>query len=84
MRSRVLVVGNGMVSHRFCERMAEWDEGRRCRVAVIGEEPHLAYDRVRLTSYFDDRSAAGLTLGTREWYDKHGIELHVGTKAIGI
>jgi nitrite reductase (NADH) large subunit len=84
MRSRVLVVGNGMVSYRFCERMAEWDEGRRCRVAVIGEEPHLAYDRVRLTSYFDDRSAAGLMLGTREWYDKHGIELHVGTKAVSI
>jgi nitrite reductase (NADH) large subunit len=80
----VVVVGNGMVSHRFCERLTEHDRERRFRLVVIGEEPRPAYDRVHLTSYFADRSADKLLLGTQEWYASKGIELRVGTKALRI
>jgi NAD(P)H-dependent nitrite reductase large subunit/NAD(P)H-dependent nitrite reductase small subunit len=78
----VLVVGNGMVSHRFCERLLEHDPSRRHRVVVLGEEPRPAYDRVHLTSYFADRSADALLLGTREWYASNGIQLLTSTKAV--
>jgi nitrite reductase (NADH) large subunit len=80
----VLVVGSGMVSHRFCERLIEHDRERRHRLVVVGEEPRPAYDRVHLTSYFADRSADKLLLGTREWYASNGIDLRVGTRVVRI
>ena len=49
-RSNVVVVGNGMVSHRFCERLLEYDRDRRYGITVVGEEPRQAYDRVHLTT----------------------------------
>ena len=62
---RVVVVGNGMVSHRLCEKLVDYDRDRRMRVVVVGEEPRPAYDRVHLTEYFSTRSADALALGTR-------------------
>jgi nitrite reductase (NADH) large subunit len=79
----VLVVGNGMVSHRFCEKMAEYSLGRH-RLVVVGEEPRPAYDRVNLTSYFAERSADALLLSTREWYEQNGIDLRVATRVVRI
>ncbi len=79
-RPLVLVIGNGMVGHRFCEKMVEYDREGRYRVMVVGEEPRPAYDRVHLTSYFTQRSADALQIGTREWYAQKGIDLCVGTK----
>ncbi len=35
---------------------------------------------MNLTSYFTTRSADSLLLGTRDWYEARGIELHVGTR----
>jgi nitrite reductase (NADH) large subunit len=82
--SVLLVVGNGMVSHRFCEKLVEYDLHRRYRIIVAGEEPRPAYDRVHLTSYFTERSAEALLLGTRGWYAERGIELRVSTKVTRI
>jgi nitrite reductase (NADH) large subunit len=80
----VVVVGNGMVSHRFCEKMVEYDLEKRHRLVVVGEEPRPAYDRVHLTTYFTQRSADALLLGTREWYAEKGIELRLGTKVTAV
>jgi nitrite reductase (NADH) large subunit len=80
LRKTVLVVGNGMVSHRFCEKLTEHDRAGEYRIVVIGEEPRPAYDRVHLTSYFAERSADALALGTLDWYEERGIELRVGTR----
>ncbi len=78
--NRVVVVGNGMVSHRFCERLVEYDRGKQHQLVVCGEEPRPAYDRVHLTEYFDHRDAERLQLGTSAWYAERGIELRVGTR----
>ncbi|HTB78320.1 MAG TPA: nitrite reductase large subunit NirB [Polyangiaceae bacterium] len=83
-RSNVVVVGNGMVSHRFCERLAEYDRERRFRVVVVGEEPRPAYDRVRLTTYFSEPSADALLLGSHGWYEERGIELRVGRRVMSV
>ncbi|HEX3771246.1 MAG TPA: FAD-dependent oxidoreductase, partial [Polyangiaceae bacterium] len=80
----VLVVGNGMVSHRFCEKLREYDTTGKYRVVVVGEEPRPAYDRVHLTSYFTERSADALLLGTHAWYAEQGIDLRVGTKIVAV
>jgi nitrite reductase (NADH) large subunit len=80
----VVVIGNGMVSHRFCEELTTLDADRRHRLVVVGDEPRPAYDRVNLTSYFKERSADKLLLGTAEWYASRGIELFVGRRAARI
>jgi nitrite reductase (NADH) large subunit len=79
--ARVVVVGNGMVGHRFCEKLLACDTAGRYRLVVLGEEPRPAYDRVHLTSYFADRSADKLQLGTAGWYAESGIQLLLGTRA---
>ena len=75
-----LVVGNGMVSHRFCQKMLEYDLSKLHRLVVVGEEPVPAYDRVNLTAQFSEPSGDGLWLDDPEWYAQNGIELHLGTR----
>jgi NAD(P)H-dependent nitrite reductase large subunit/NAD(P)H-dependent nitrite reductase small subunit len=77
---RIVVVGNGMVSHRLCERLVEHGLIGSHHVTVCGEEPRSAYDRVHLTEYFAHRSADQLALGSSEWYQANGIELRVRTR----
>ena len=83
-RSNVVVIGNGMVSHRFCERLLEYDRDGRYSLTVVGEEPRQAYDRVHLTSYFSQRSADALLLGSRGWYEDSGIDLRVGRRVTSV
>lgn len=40
---------------------------REYDVIVIGEEPHLAYNRVGLTSFFQHRKVENLYLNPKEW-----------------
>ncbi|HSJ96917.1 MAG TPA: FAD-dependent oxidoreductase, partial [Myxococcota bacterium] len=78
---RLVVVGNGMVGHRFCERLGELGGAGRFRLTVLGEEPRCAYDRVHLTSWFSGRRADALALADRDWYRARGIELRLGERA---
>ncbi len=81
---KLLVLGNGMVGHRLCEKLVEYDPAHALQVTVLGEEPRPAYDRVHLTEYFKDRSADKLALTSRGWYQEHGIALHTGVRAAAI
>jgi nitrite reductase (NADH) large subunit len=83
-RETVLVIGNGMVGLRFCEKLVEYDTARQYHIITFCEEPRAAYDRVGLTSFFAHRDAEKLMLARREWYSEHGIELHIGDRATQI
>ena len=72
-RKTVVVIGNGMVGHRFCERLVEYDLDERYQVVTFCEEPRPAYDRVNLTKYFEHRDAGHLQLARQEWYAENGI-----------
>ncbi|KAE9986489.1 hypothetical protein EG327_004273 [Venturia inaequalis] len=68
-RKRVVVVGLGMVGISFIEKLLKLDVKRReYDIIVIGEEPHLAYNRVGLTSFFQHREVENLYLNPKEWY----------------
>ncbi|MFF0910944.1 nitrite reductase large subunit NirB [Microbacterium enclense] len=58
----VVVVGAGMVAHRFVESLLARDVDGRWRVTVLGDERRAPYDRVGLTGYFGGRSADDLAL----------------------
>jgi nitrite reductase (NADH) large subunit len=80
-RQTVVVIGNGMVGQRFCERLVEFDQEKRFRIVTFCEEPRSAYDRVGLTSFFAHRDAEKLMLARQEWYAENGVELHIGDRA---
>ena len=80
MRKTVVVIGNGLVGHRFCEKLVEFDEAGAYRLVTFCEEPRPAYDRVHLTSYFGHRDPGKLAVARLEWYRDHGIEIHVGDR----
>ena len=58
---RIVVVGAGMVGHRFVESLLS-REDLPVRVTVVGDEGRLPYDRVGLTGYLTGRDADDLTL----------------------
>jgi len=80
----IVVVGHGMVGHRFCEALRQRDPKRQWRVVVFGEEPRAAYDRVGLTQFFAHRDATRLGLAKPEVYQEWGIELFIGERVVRI
>lgn len=83
-RKTVVVIGNGMVGHRFCERLVEFDTTGEYRVVTFCEEPRAAYDRVQLSKYFTTRDPESLRIADPDWYRERGIDLHIGERAESI
>jgi len=81
---RLVVIGNGMVGHRLCERVVELGLCDEFAVTVLGEEPRPAYDRVHLSEFFAGRGAEELSLTSRDWYQERGLDLQLGRCAIAI
>ncbi|MEJ8634881.1 nitrite reductase large subunit NirB [Streptomyces sp. MS2.AVA.5] len=77
----IVVVGHGMVGQRFLEALAERGTTGHARIVVLCEEPRPAYDRVRLTSYFDGRTPDELSLADADFMERHGIELYLDDPA---
>jgi nitrite reductase (NADH) large subunit len=71
---RIIVVGNGMVGYKFCEKLRHLSSD--CQVIVYGEEPRPAYDRVHLSSYFSGSSAEDLLMAPLSWYTENNITLY--------
>jgi len=83
-RERLVVVGNGMVGHRFLELYRERAAAGASApfdVTVIGEEPRLAYDRVGLSGYFDGKTADDLALVRPGHYEAAGFGVRLSTRA---
>ncbi|HZV07995.1 MAG TPA: nitrite reductase large subunit NirB [Gemmataceae bacterium] len=80
----VVVIGNGMVGHRFCERLLDFDADQQFQIVTFAEEPRPAYDRVNLTKYFEHRRAEKLALATPQWYADRGIRLYMGDRVTEI
>jgi nitrite reductase (NADH) large subunit len=73
----VVVIGNGMVGHKFCEKLMA--ASTPFQIVVFGEEPRPAYDRVHLSEYFNGKSANDLSLSMAGWFDaEQDIVLHIG------
>ncbi|ACA18126.1 FAD-dependent pyridine nucleotide-disulphide oxidoreductase [Methylobacterium sp. 4-46] len=84
MQERLVVVGNGMASLRFLERLTE-RQGGRYAVTVVGAEPVAAYNRVLLSSLLGGEvDEAACTFRGLDWYADHGITLVTGAPATAI
>lgn len=81
---RLVIIGNGMVGHRYIEDLVEKAELDNFDVTVFCEEPRVAYDRVHLSSYFSHHTADELSLVKEGFYEKHNINVLIGERAINI
>ncbi|PWY81244.1 nitrite reductase NiiA [Aspergillus eucalypticola CBS 122712] len=87
-RQKIVVVGLGMVAISFIEKLVKQDsERRKYDIVVIGEEPHIAYNRVGLSSFFEHRKIEDLYLNPREWYGSikdRSFDYHLNTRVTDI
>ena len=78
MSEPLVIVGNGMAAARLCEELAQRALGRYA-VAVIGEEPRLAYNRVLLSSVLaGEVRASDISLKPANWWSDRGVTLCYG------
>jgi nitrite reductase (NADH) large subunit len=76
--SKLVVIGDGMVGRRFLEAVTQRDPS--WEVTVLCEEPRPAYDRVRLSAFFDGVSAEELSLAS----ELPNVEVKLGEPAVSI
>jgi nitrite reductase (NADH) large subunit len=80
-KQNLVVIGNGMVGHKFLECMIAKGETQNWNLITFCEEPRVAYDRVNLSGFFSGKTAADLTLVEPGLYQDHHIQIHIGDKA---
>jgi len=79
-KKKLIVIGHGMVGHSFIEKFYQSGGCETHSLQVFGEEPHLAYDRVHLSAFFEKKSPESLQIADRAEYAKFGVTLHTGKK----
>ncbi|MEN9570156.1 MAG: hypothetical protein RL172_1387 [Bacteroidota bacterium] len=75
---KIVVIGNGMVGYKFCEKLVAKNVDQSFDITVFGEEFRPAYDRVHLSEYFAGKSADELAMAPTTWYADNHIKLHLG------
>ncbi|MGW5451037.1 nitrite reductase large subunit NirB [Nocardia sp. NPDC003979] len=83
-RKTVVVVGHGMVGHRFVEALRSRDDAGQWRVVVLSEEKLPAYDRVGLSYYVGNWNADDLALPGNMYDGDELVELRLGQRGESI
>src|SRR4051794_4043765 len=80
----LVVIGNGMVGHKLLDALVERGGHEAWQIVTFAEEPRPAYDRVGLSSYFDGATADDLSLVDGDFFERHGITVHLGDRVAAI
>src|SRR5215208_873368 len=80
----VVVVGHGMVGHRFVEAMRARDTAGSWRITVLAEEADAAYDRVGLTGYTEHWDRSRLALAGNDYAGDDLVELRLNSRVAEI
>ncbi len=78
LTSHVVVVGHGMVGHRFVEALRSRDTEGTWRVTVLAEEADAAYDRVGLTGYTEHWDRTLLALPGNDYSGDSLVDVRLG------
>ena len=80
---KIIVVGHGMVGHKFLEELHHL-QLPRLNVTVLCEEPRAAYDRVHLSEFFCGKTAEDLSLVAPGFFEESGFTLRLASRAVAI
>ena len=83
-KKQVVVIGNGMTSLRFCEKLLEYDARHEFQLTILGDELLPAYDRVALSFIFSGKSDRDLIFSETRWYTYHKMDLRLGARVVSI
>ncbi|SJZ40306.1 nitrite reductase large subunit NirB [Photobacterium toruni] len=83
-RTRIVIIGNGMVGHHFIEQVLAQDNEQNIALITFSEEDRLAYDRVQLSNYFNGKTASDLTLAHECDYQQAGVSYHINQRVVNI
>ncbi|MDF1829312.1 nitrite reductase large subunit NirB [Cycloclasticus pugetii] len=83
-KKQLVVIGNGMVGHKFLQSMVNSDEMQNYDITTFCEETRFAYDRVQLSSYFNGKTEEDLSLVEPDFFEKNNITVHIGDRAAHI
>jgi nitrite reductase (NADH) large subunit len=81
-KTRILVIGNGMVGHYYVDKLARL--GSEFSITVLGAEARPAYDRVHLSELFAGKKPEELALVTQADYAALGVAAHFNEEAVDI
>jgi nitrite reductase (NADH) large subunit len=81
---KIIVVGNGMVGYKFCEKFVAKSVAKDFEITVFGEEPRPAYDRVHLSEFFQNSDAKALELAPVSWYNENNVKLITSNRIVAI
>ena len=78
MSEPLVIVGNGMAAARLVDELAKTALGRYA-IAVVGDEPRLAYNRVLLSAVLaGDTASHDIELRPADWWRDRGVTLKYG------
>ncbi len=85
-RVRVVVVGYGMAAARFAEEVREHDpEARRVALTILGAEPHVAYNRVLLSSVLAGQLGPDdVRMHGDDWGRAHQVDIQRATTVVAV
>src|SRR5450432_600512 len=84
MSEPLVIVGNGMAAARLVDELAKVALGRYA-IAVVGDEPRLAYNRVLLSSVLAGETASHeIELKPASWWRDRGVTVKYGSTATEI
>jgi nitrite reductase (NADH) large subunit len=80
---KIIVIGHGMVGHKFLESLALASHPQ-LDVTVLCEEPRAAYDRVHLSEFFAGKTADELSLVAPGFFEQGNVLLQLNTRAVAV
>ena len=83
-KMKLVMVGNGMAGVRTLEELLKIAPDQY-EIAVFGAEPHPNYNRILLSPVLaGEMKLKDIMLNDLDWYERHGIRLHLGKKVVKI
>ena len=80
---RLVVVGNGMAGMACVEQILKY--APQFRITVFGDETHVNYNRVLLSSVLaGEKAADDIVIHSLDWYRQHHIELRAGVRIVDV
>ncbi|MFF2085819.1 nitrite reductase large subunit NirB [Nocardia sp. NPDC058176] len=83
-RKTAVVIGHGMVGHRFVEALRSRDEAGQWQVVILSEEKLPAYDRVGLSYYVGNWNPDELALPGNTYAGDDLVDLRLGQRGAAI
>ncbi|HLJ76179.1 MAG TPA: nitrite reductase large subunit NirB, partial [Acidobacteriaceae bacterium] len=80
---KLVLIGNGMAGIGCLEQILR--HGQKFAMTVFGDEPHVNYNRILLSSVLaGEKCADDIVMNGLDWYQRHAITLRLGVRIVSI